>query len=170
MLVQNAITSIIDDNEDDGEDDDDNDNDDDYQFFIKKKTRAFISYHTWLAKICGKWLFMPLFLTMLWLSGSPKWKQLIISNNYSWIYAIDTNSKKNVAISENNNIIEIILKAFVPKCPLDILIGLPVRAMPNQKMGYIYIGQISQKALHVPFLLQKGLQFLRGVDGSFQVI
>ena len=61
---------------------------------------------------------MPLFLTMLWLSGSPKWKQLIISNNYSWIYAIDTNSKKNVAISENNNIIKIILKAFVPKCPL----------------------------------------------------
>ena len=42
--------------------------------------------------------------------------------------------------------------------------------MPNQKMGYIYIGQISQKALHVPFLLQKGLQFLRGVDGSFEVI
>lgn len=34
MLVKNAITSIIDDN--DGEDDDDNDNDDDYQFFIKK--------------------------------------------------------------------------------------------------------------------------------------
>lgn len=45
MLVQNAITSIIDDNEDDGEDDDDNDNDDDCQFFIKK-TRVFISYHT----------------------------------------------------------------------------------------------------------------------------
>lgn len=37
MLVQNAITSIIDDKEYDGEDDDDNDNDDDYQFFIKKK-------------------------------------------------------------------------------------------------------------------------------------
>ena len=30
--------------------------------------------------------------------------------------------------------------------------------------------QISQKALHVLFLLQKGLQFLRGVDGSFEVI
>ena len=118
MLVQNAITSIIDDNEDDGEDDDDNDDDDDDQFFIKKKTRVFISYHIWLAKICSKWLFMPLFLTMLWLSGSPKWKQLIISNNYSWIYAIDTNGKKNVAISENNNIIKILLEAFVPKCPL----------------------------------------------------
>lgn len=30
--------------------------------------------------------------------------------------------------------------------------------------------QISQKALHVLFLLQKGLQFLRGVDGSFEAI
>ena len=118
MLVQNAIIFIIDDNEDDGEDDNDNDDDDDDQFFIKKKTRVFISYHIWQAKICSKWLFMPLFLTMLWLSGSPKWKQLIISNNYSWIYAIDTNGKKNVAISENNNIIKIILEAFVPKCPL----------------------------------------------------
>ena len=40
MLVQNAITSIIDDNEDDGEDNDDNDNDDDCQFFIKKKNKS----------------------------------------------------------------------------------------------------------------------------------
>lgn len=38
MLVKNAITSIIDDN--DGEDDDDNDNDDDCQFFIKKKNKS----------------------------------------------------------------------------------------------------------------------------------
>ena len=50
MLVQNAITSIIDDNDDDGEDDNDNDDDDDndydddydddYQFFIKKKNKS----------------------------------------------------------------------------------------------------------------------------------
>ena len=45
MLVQNAITSIIDDKEYDGEDDDDNDNDDDYQFFIKKNKSVYKLSH-----------------------------------------------------------------------------------------------------------------------------
>ena len=87
MLAQNAVTSIINDNVDD----------------VMMKMMVMMTMtmmmmmmmmiissslkknHTWLAKIWSKLLLMPLFLTMLWLSGSPKWKQLIISNNYSWI-------------------------------------------------------------------------------------
>ena len=68
MLVQNAITSIIDDNDDDGEDDDDNDNNDDYQFLIKnknKKNKSVYKLSHLTGQICSKWLFMPLFLTVL---------------------------------------------------------------------------------------------------------
>ena len=48
--------------------------------------------------------------------------------------------------------------------------GSSYRGFELPRVDCIYIGQISQKALHVPFLLLKGLQFLRGVGGSFQVI
>ena len=47
--------------------------------------------------------------------------------------------------------------------------------MPNHKMGNSYVkkrpngGQISQKALHVPFPIQWGW-FLQGGDMSFQVV
>ena len=60
---------------------------------------------------------------------------------------------------------------------LHVIIGLPVRAMPNQEMRSKFSlcqkrqngGCNSQKAFHVPSPLQWG-QFLQGGDGSFQVI
>ena len=51
-----------------------------------------------------------------------------------------------------------------------IIIGLPVRATPNQeKKKEEKCGQSSQKALRVPSPLQWG-RFLRGGNGSFQIV